>query len=110
MLLEVQRHHRLDARTLLGVEVATADEVLRQRSLPVARPRLKRRHELRLVDQAVLQRQQAEKQVAEGIVLRSNVIGSRSRIRGQCAPPASEIESDSDGTIVTDWDYNGEKP
>src|SRR5262249_25721892 len=67
MLLQVQRDHRLDAGSLLGVEVTTADEVNRQRSALIARPRLKGGHELHLIDQAVLEREQAEEQVARGV-------------------------------------------
>ena len=67
MLLQVQRDHRLDAGSLLGVEVTMADEVNRQRSALIAGPRLKGGHELHLIDQAVLEREQAEEQVARGV-------------------------------------------
>ncbi len=67
MLLQVQREHRLDAGSLLGVEVATTDEVTRQRSALIACPRLKGGHELHLIDQAILKREQAKEQVARGV-------------------------------------------
>jgi hypothetical protein len=67
MLLQVQRDHRLDAGSLLGVEVTAADEVNRQRSALIAGPRLKGGHELHFIDQAVLEREQAEEQVARGV-------------------------------------------
>jgi hypothetical protein len=67
MLLEVKRHHPLDARALIGIDVTAGEKVLRQWPRSVARPGLKPRHELRLVDQAVLQRQNAEQQVARWV-------------------------------------------
>ena len=66
MLLEVQRDQRLDGGALLGVEVAAGDEVVGQGPGLVAGPGLEGGDELALVDQAVLQGEQAEEQVAVG--------------------------------------------
>jgi hypothetical protein len=62
----MQADHRLDAGALLGVQVAPGGEVLSQRAGAVAGPGLKGGVELALVDQAVLQGQQAEEQVTFG--------------------------------------------
>ena len=51
---------------VVGVEVAAADQVVGQRPGLVAGPGLEGGDELALVDQAVLQREQAEEQVAVG--------------------------------------------
>jgi hypothetical protein len=66
VLLQVQPDHGLDAGALVVVEVAAGGEVLGQRPGLVAGPGLEGGHELDLVDQAVLERQQAEEQVAIG--------------------------------------------
>jgi hypothetical protein len=65
--LQVQGDHRLDPGPLLGVEVTAADEVLGQRAALIARPGGERREQRSLIDQAVLQRQHAEEQVARGV-------------------------------------------
>ena len=61
-----RRDHGLDAGALVGVEVAAGDEVVGQGPGLVAGPGLEGGDELALVDQAVLQGQQAEEQVAVG--------------------------------------------
>jgi hypothetical protein len=66
VLLQVQGDHRLNAGTLVGVEVAAGGEVLGQGAGLVAGPGLEGGDELALVDQADLQRQQAEEEVAIG--------------------------------------------
>ena len=60
MLLQVQGYHRLDAGALLDVEVAATDEVIGQRTALVAGPSLEGGDQGPLIDQADLQRQQAE--------------------------------------------------
>jgi hypothetical protein len=67
VLLEVARHQRLDDGPVLRVEVAAGEEVLGQGPGTVAGPGLEGGDELALVDQAVLERQQAEEQVAVGV-------------------------------------------
>ena len=66
MLLEVARHQSLDGRSVVGLEVAAADEVVGQVESLVARPRLERGNKLDLVDQAVLQGEHAEEQISIG--------------------------------------------
>src|SRR5262249_11357309 len=66
VLLQVERHHRLDRGPLVGVEIAAVDEVVGQWAGLVERPRLKSGDEPTLVNQAVLQGKQAKKQVAIG--------------------------------------------
>src|SRR5262249_57152778 len=56
--------HGLDAGALVGVEVAATDEVVGEGAGLVERPRLERGDNVALVDQPVLQREQAEEQVA----------------------------------------------
>ena len=56
----------LDRGALVGVEVAAGDEVVGQRPGLVAGPGLEGGDELALVDQAVLQGEQAEEEVAVG--------------------------------------------
>jgi hypothetical protein len=60
------RDQGLDRRAILGIEIATGDEMLGQRPRPVARPGQEGGDELALVDQAVLQGDQAEQQVVVG--------------------------------------------
>ena len=66
VLLQMAGDQGLDGGTVVGVEVAAADQVLGQRPLLVERPGLKGGDELPLVDQAVLEGEQAEEQVAVG--------------------------------------------
>ena len=54
VLLEVARHQCLDGNPIGRVDIAPVDQELCQRPQLVARPCLKRRDELDLVDQAVL--------------------------------------------------------
>ena len=61
------RDQRLDTRALVGVEVAAVDEVVGQRPGLVAGPGLEGGDELALLDQADLQREQAEEQVTFGL-------------------------------------------
>ena len=63
---EVPGDQGLDGGAVVGVEVAAGDEVVGQGAGLVERPGLEGGHELALVDQAVLQGQQAEEQVAVG--------------------------------------------
>ncbi len=64
MALEVARHQGLDGRAILRVEVAAGFEVVGQAPGLFERPGLKGRHELDLVDDAILKREQAEKEMA----------------------------------------------
>jgi hypothetical protein len=66
VLLEVAYHEGLDGGSVVGLEVAAADEVVGQGAGPIERPGLEGGHELDLVDQSVLQREQAEEQVTVG--------------------------------------------
>ena len=66
VLLEVRGDQGLDGGPLVGVEVAAGDQVVGQRPGLVAGPGLEGGDELGLVDQAVLQGEQAEEQVAVG--------------------------------------------
>ena len=67
VLLEVQADQGLDGGSLVvGVEVAAGDQVLGQRPGLVERPGLEGGDELGLVDQAVLEGEQTEEQVAVG--------------------------------------------
>ena len=78
VLLEVPRDQRLDRSRLLGVEVAAGDEVLGQGPGLVAGPGLEGGDELALVDQAVLQGEQAEEQVsARDREVGGMIVGSR---------------------------------
>ena len=63
---EVQRDQGLDDGALVGVEVAAGDEVVGQGPGLVAGPGLEGGDELALVDQAVLEGEQAEEEVAVG--------------------------------------------
>ncbi len=67
VLLEVAGDEGLDGGAVVGVEVAAGDQVLGQRPPLLERPGLKGRDELRLVDQAVLQGEQTEEEIAIGI-------------------------------------------
>ena len=82
MLLEVQRDHRLDTGSLFGVEVATSGEMLGERIALGPGPCLERRDQLGLIDQSVLQRQYAEKQVVGGC-------------HGVCLPGSGSVPADA---------------
>jgi hypothetical protein len=72
VLLEMASHPGRDGESIVGIEVAAADKVVGQGAGLVARPGLEGGHELDLVDQAVLQREQAEEQAAlEDVALSS---------------------------------------
>ena len=66
MLLEVPRDESLDRNSVVAVEVAAGDEMIGHRPGLVAGPGLEGGDELALVDQAVLQREQAEEEIAVG--------------------------------------------
>src|SRR4051812_32390994 len=66
VLPDVACYEGVDGGAVVVVEVAAADEVVGQGTALVPRPRLEGGHELDLVDQPVLQREQAEEQVAIG--------------------------------------------
>ncbi len=66
VLPQVQADHGLDAESLVVVEVAAPDEVVGQGASPVAGPGLEGGDELPLVDEAVLECEQTEEQVALG--------------------------------------------
>ena len=68
VLLQVQGDQGLEHGTLLGVEVAAGDEVVGQRPGLVAGPGLEGGDELDLVDQAVLEGEQAEEQVTRWVM------------------------------------------
>jgi hypothetical protein len=52
----MQRHHRLDTSSLLGVDITASDEIFSQGPGFIAGPDLEGGDELALIDQAVLQR------------------------------------------------------
>jgi hypothetical protein len=64
MLLEVPCDQSLNGKSVLAVEVATGYEEIGHRSGFVAGPSLEGGDELALVDQAILQGEEAEKQIA----------------------------------------------
>ena len=64
VFLEVACHKGIDNGPIVSIEVATSDEVVGQRPGLVERPGLEGGHQLDLGNQAVLQRKQAEEQVA----------------------------------------------
>src|SRR5262249_31490638 len=66
VLLHVQADHGLDAGALVVVEVTAGGEVLGQGAGLIAGPGLEGGDELALVDQAVLEGEQSEEQVAFG--------------------------------------------
>ena len=66
MALQVERRQRLDGRALVGGQVAAGFQVVGQARGLVERPGLEGGHELDLVDQAVLQGEQSEKEMAVG--------------------------------------------
>jgi hypothetical protein len=63
VLLDVACHEGLDRGSVVGIEVATVDEVVGQGSVLLERPRLEGGHQLRLVDQSDLEGEQAEEQI-----------------------------------------------
>ena len=65
--LQVAGDEGLDGLAVAGVEVARGDQVLGQRPGLVARPGLEGGDELALVDQPVLEGEQAEEQVARRV-------------------------------------------
>ena len=70
MLLEVARDQSLNRNSVIGIEIAAGHEMIGQRAALVAGPSLEGGDELTLVDQANLQREQAEEQVARGVEMR----------------------------------------
>ncbi len=64
VLLDVQVGERLDYVPLSFFQIAARDKVGSQRARFVANPRLKAGNELNLIYQAILQRQQSEKEIA----------------------------------------------
>ncbi len=66
MLPDVSRDQGLDRRAIIVIEVAAGDEVLGERPGLVERPRLERGDEPDLVDEAILEGQQPEEEVAFG--------------------------------------------
>ncbi len=81
VLLEVQRDDRFEAGAGVGVEVTPGDELVGQAPGLVAGPGLEGGDELDLVDQAVLEREQSEQEMAVssgGGHDRSPIVGGRS--------------------------------
>jgi hypothetical protein len=68
MLPQVQRDHRVDGGAAVGVQFAVVSQVIGQGPGFVAGPDLKGCDELRLVDEADLQRDQSEEEVTLGVV------------------------------------------
>jgi hypothetical protein len=66
MSLEVPRHQRLDGGAVLVVQVSSRGQVVGQALGPIERPGLERGHELDLVDDAVLEREQSKEEMAVG--------------------------------------------
>ena len=67
VLLQVPGHQRLDGGPVVGVKMAHGDEVLGQRPALLERPGLEGPDEPGLVDQAILQGEQTEEEIAIGI-------------------------------------------
>jgi hypothetical protein len=67
VLLEIASHQGRDGESIVGIEVAAAEEVVGQGAGLVERRGLEGGHELDLVNQAVLQSEQAEEQVTFGV-------------------------------------------
>jgi hypothetical protein len=63
---DVACHQGIDRRSVVGIEVTAVDEVVGQGAGLLECPGLEGGHELDLIDQAVLQREQAEEQVTVG--------------------------------------------
>jgi hypothetical protein len=66
MFLDMEGDQGLNDGPLVGVQVAAGQQVLGQVSLLVASPGLEGGDELDLIDQAVLQREQPEEEMAVG--------------------------------------------
>jgi hypothetical protein len=64
---EVGGGEALQQRPVRRVEMARRDEVVRQGAALVAGPGVKGGDQVRLVDQAVLEREQADEEIARGI-------------------------------------------
>jgi hypothetical protein len=62
----VSRHERVDRETIVGVKIAAANKVVAKLAVLLECPGLECGHELALVDQPVLKRDQAEKQIVLG--------------------------------------------
>jgi hypothetical protein len=73
VLLEIASHQGRDGESIVGIEVAAADEVVGQGAGLVERPGLEGGHELDLVDQPILEGEQSEEQVAVGVRLRHEI-------------------------------------
>ena len=67
VLFQVPGHQRLDDSPVVGVEIAHGDEVLGQRPALFERPGLEGPDEPGLVNQAILQSEQTEEEIAIGI-------------------------------------------
>ena len=67
MLLQVPGHQRFNDGPVVGVEMAHGDEVLDERPALVERPGLEGPDEPGLVDQAILQGEQTDEEIAVGI-------------------------------------------
>ena len=63
VFFEMPRDQGIDRRTVVGVEIAAGDEVVGQAGRLSQRPGLEASDELDLVDQAVLEGEDTEKQV-----------------------------------------------
>jgi hypothetical protein len=81
VLGKVALNEQLDSRSVGGLKVAALEQVLGQRPAPRSSPRLERRHELALVDEANLKGEQPEQQVSVG--------GHRQRSRNAGRAPKS---------------------
>src|SRR4051812_42608490 len=64
VLLDVACYEGIDRGSVVGIEVAATDEVVRQGAGLVERPGLEGGHQLALVDQPVLKGQQSKQKVA----------------------------------------------
>ena len=67
VLLEVENHQGLDNTALVGVQVTACDEKVSYWAALVARPSVERGNQGRLVNQAILQREQAEEEIARRV-------------------------------------------
>jgi hypothetical protein len=66
VLFDVASHEGLDSGSIVGIEVAANDEVVGQGAGLVERPGLEGGHELDLVNQPVLEREESEEQITFG--------------------------------------------
>jgi hypothetical protein len=98
--LDVQGGQGLDGGSLGGIEVAQRDQVVGQGPRLVAGPGVERGHELRLLDQAGLQGEQAEEEMAVGVRAGHGGILAVIGGRGTSLPSIARAGAATPATIV----------